>query len=643
MATGVGRPLIPKHGAASRPTGLPVPGTRYFHHMCRTPLLIAVAFALPVLAQQPLPDKVLNAQRALEGAAAPDRCARAIDLAKAYRTADLPDSALVAAGLALRYAISPTDSARAHFALARACMAQQDLEGTQAHARSSILIARRTADSATWLRGEAVLGEVAFDQNRMDAALGHIRAAIHLALPLRDSSAIATSYGMLGNIQYTRQQYDSTRWYYDLSMAWMSPTDTVRRLRMALNQVNLFIEEERYDSAMARSDALREEVAAANAAVRSKYHNQRGYALFNMGRFRQAIPEFIRSDSINEALVKEPDLRIENKGFLAESYAAIGDSGRAYLLMLDLETLKDSFAQAAADERMLTLEKQFETRLNKEEIARLDRENNLKDERLRTRNLQLYGSLALAVLAIGGIVLVWRNLRQKRRHSKALESLNAELHEKQARIEEINGLLRLKVLRTQMDPHFIHNCLNAIRALSLKGEHDRAEEYLEGFARLLRNVLEHSVRDRIPLEEEIAFLNDYVRLEQLRLGDDFSWSITAEEALLDEEPQVPSLLVQPFVENAIWHGLAPKPGAKRLEVRFASEADGVTCSVQDNGVGRTAKAPTAGRTSLGLKLTGERLELLTERMKSEGAFTIEDLKDGSGSPLGTRITMILQT
>lgn len=610
--------------------------------MHRTPLLLAFAFAWPAWAQQPLPDKVLNAQRALNGAAVPDRCAKAIELAKAYRAADLPDSALVAAGLALRYATSPTDSARAHFALARACMAQQDLEGTQAHARSSILIARRAADSATWLRGEAVLGEVAFDQNRMDASLDHIRAALHLALPLRDSSAIATGYGTLGNILYTQHRYDSTRWYYDLSLAWMPPKDTTRRLRMALNQVNLFIEEERYDSAMARSDAMREEVAAGDATVRSKYHNQRGYALFNMGRFRQAIPEFIRSDSINDALVQEPGLRIENMGFLAESHAAIGDSGRAYLLMLGLEALKDSFAQAAADEQMLTLEKQFETRLNKEEIARLDRENSLKDERLRTRNLQLYGSLALAVLAIGGIVLVWRNLRQKRRHSKALEHLNAELQVKQERIEEINGLLRLKVLRTQMDPHFIHNCLNAIRALSLKGEHEKAEEYLEGFARLLRSVLEHSVRDRIPLEEEIAFLNDYVRLEQLRLGDDFSWSITADDALLHEEPQVPSLLVQPFVENAIWHGLAPKQGTKQLEVRFASDAGAVTCRVQDNGVGRTAKASTAGRTSLGLKLTGERLGLLTERMKSDGSFTIEDLKDGSGSPLGTRITMKLR-
>jgi LytS/YehU family sensor histidine kinase len=149
------------------------------------------------------------------------------------------------------------------------------------------------------------------------------------------------------------------------------------------------------------------------------------------------------------------------------------------------------------------------------------------------------------------------------------------------------------------------------------------------------------VRDRISLDEEIAFLNDYVLLEQLRLGDDFIWSITADETLLVEEPQVPSLLVQPFVENAIWHGLAPKQGPKRLEVRFTSEDGIVTCRVEDNGVGRTKQPGAPGRTSLGLKLTSERLDLLTDRMKSQSGFIVEDLKDANGAPHGTRITMKL--
>jgi len=587
------------------------------------------------------PDTVAIALRNLGADTREQYVERAIDLATAYRSAGMLDSALAVAWRALDHATDDRDRSRAHFTIARVLTKLQDNTGAQEHARESIVRARAAKDTASWLRGEAILAEVDMDQNRYDAAKEHIALVHALATTLSDTGALATVHTYMGNILSYEGKLDSARWHYERSLAYIPLAGSKRRLTVRMNQVNLFIDEERYDSAMARSDAMREEVLAADPYMRSMYHNQRGYALFSAGRFREAIPEFVRSDSINNADVNELSLRIENTGFLAESYAAIGDSARGYLLLLDLEVLKDSFAAAASDERMLTLEKQFETRLNKEEIARLDNENRQKADHLRVRNLQLYGSLALAVLASGAVVLVVRDLRRKRTHAAQLEGLNAGLHEKQARIEEVNGLLRMKLLRTQMDPHFIHNCLNAIRALSLKGEHDRADDYLDGFARLLRNVLEHSVRDRIALEEEIDFLNDYVRLEHLRLGADFSWSITADEALLQEGPLVPSLLVQPFVENAIWHGLAPKQGAKHLLVNFAPNGNTIICTVEDNGVGRGAAAGIPGRTSLGLKLTGERLGLLTERLKGEGGFVTEDLTDASGLPAGTRVRLTL--
>ncbi|MFZ1689381.1 MAG: histidine kinase [Flavobacteriales bacterium] len=593
-------------------------------------------------AQDTLPDPVRVARQAMQAASREQYSERACELAAAYRAADMQDSARAAADRALRYARDDRERARAHFAIARVLTKEQDNLGAQEHARQTILLARAANDTSTWIRGEAMLAEVDIEHNRYSTALTHAQLVRQLALATKDTAALATVHAYLGSIFYREHNYDSARWHYDASIAFIPRTEPQRRLMVRMNQVNLFIEEGRYDSAMARSDAMRTEVEHSNMYTRSKYHNQRGYALFNAGHFREAIPEFALSDSLNGAEVKELDLSIENTGFLAESYAAIGDSAKGYVLLLDLEVLKDSFNRAAADEQMLTLEKRFETKLNKEEIQRLDGENKQKAERLRVQNMQLYGSLALAAMAIGAVMLVWRNLAQKRKHAAVLESLNAELRDKQARIEQINGLLRMKVLRTQMDPHFIHNCLNAIRALSLKGEHERAEEYLEGFARLLRNVLEHSVRDRISLDEELAFLNDYVVLEQLRLGDDFTWSITADEALLKEEPQVPSLLVQPFVENAIWHGLAPKQVPKRLEVHFSLEDGVVTCRVEDNGVGRSDQTSTPGRASLGLKLTGERLELLTDRVKSQGGFLIEDLKDARGGACGTRISMKLQ-
>ncbi len=602
------------------------------------PFLLVVLPAI-LRAQDPLPEPVRMAQEALRAAATVDYCERAIDLSKAFRNADLLDSAKAAAERALRHARNEREKARAQVAIAMVQVRAQDHAGAQEHARQAILLAHTAGDTSSWVRGESILSDVDFYQSRFTPAREHAETAIALAMAIRDSAALASTYNTLGNWFYVKHNYDSARWYYDASISFISPTETRRHARARLNQINLFIEEEKIDSAMARSDALREEVQRTDLHTRSQYHNQRGYALFVAGRFREAIREFTRSDSLNNADRAELGLRIENTGFLAESQAAIGDSAKAYLLMRDLEVLKDSFSRAAADEQMLTLEKKFETRLNKEEIARLGEDNRRKADRLRVQNLQLYGSLALAVLAIGAVILVWRNLRLKRKHEAVLMELNAALEDKQARIEEVNTLLRMKVLRTQMDPHFIHNCLNAIKSLSLSGEHAKAEDYLDGFARLLRQVLEHSVRDRITLDEELDFLRNYVMLEGLRMKGELQWSVEADPQLLKEEPMIPSLLVQPFVENAIWHGLAPKEGPKRLSVRFASDGGRVTCIVQDNGVGRSAKTDRPGRTSLGLKLTGERLALLTERMEKEGAFVIEDLKDAEGGPAGTRVML----
>lgn len=371
------------------------------------------------------------------------------------------------------------------------------------------------------------------------------------------------------------------------------------------------------------------------------------YILLSIGAAQRALGRYAEADSsltAGEALARAhsgAELAMDYVKQRAELASAMGDSRATLAHYERYVSLKDSLRNAVTEKELMRLRTEFETERAEKDNALLRAKDLENTERLRARNLQLHGSLALAVLALGAVILVWRNLQQRRKHQVVLEGLNTELHEQKARIEEINSLLRLKVLRTQMDPHFIHNCLNAIRALSLKGEHERAEEYLEGFARILRNVLEHSVRDRISLDEEIAFLNDYVRLEQLRLGNDLTWSITAGDTLLDEELQVPSLLVQPFVENAIWHGLAPKNGPKRLEVHFFVVDGVVTCHVQDNGVGRSEKAPSPGHTSLGLKLTGERLDLLTERMRSAGGFRVEDLKDASGAPAGTRVEMRL--
>lgn len=603
-------------------------------------LIVAILCMLCGHAQDAADEPVRAAKKSLSTATSLDRFQVTSDLAKAYREAGHLDSAVAIGRQALALARTDEERLVGHYQLARTLSEGNDAESTQQHARESILLARALADTSSWIRSEHVLGKLAFRMGRFDVARKHQEVEFLLATAIGDTAALAVHYNDLGNAHYLQQNYDSALWYYHRTIDLMHRDDP-QRVSLRLNMANILIEEAKFEEALQELATAGAEIPSPDLKMRSLYHNTLGYALFSMERYSDAVKEFQRSDSVNSAGPKALGLSVENIGFISDSYAVMGDTAQAYLAMGQLELLKDSFNTVANDEHMLALEKKFETRLNEEEIQRLDAENRQQEQRLRLRNLQLYGSLLLAVLALGGVFLVLRNLRQKRKHADVLEGLNSELQDQQARIEEINGLLRLKVLRTQMDPHFIHNCLNAIRALSLKGDHDRADEYLEGFARLLRAVLEHSVRDRITLEEEIVFLQDYVKLEQLRLGDDFTWSITADQTLIDEEQLIPSLLVQPFVENAIWHGLAPKTGEKRLSVRF-SETDGVVnCTVEDNGIGRTEKAPVPGRRSLGLKLTGERLQLITERLENEGAFRVDDLKDEHGASLGTRVSMKL--
>lgn len=647
-------------------------------------LAFVLALAGDILAQDPT---LVPELRAALDAAQPDT-ARAQTLVKlCYNLSrSQPDSARLFGmqGLALAERISHDRSiADAHNNLGWLALQQGEMSEADSLFTLSLERFEHIGDPAFVSVVRSNMGWLAERKGDRVGALGQFQQALALAEEARDQGHVAVLLYNIGTTYNRMNEYARARDYFERSLAMERLLDSRpdKQGVCLMGIANTYRSEGDFD----RAFPLYEEAGRIFTRINDPYDAalvaENTGAIFEvtdpqraMGYYRRALSDYqalglaadqayvllalgnvqLTSGKLTDAnssltagaaLAKrtdEPELVMDYERKLAELASALGDAKGASAHYERYIALSDSLRHAGSDAELMRLRTAFETERAEKDNEVLRAKDLENTQRLRARNLQLYGSLALALLASGAVVLVWRNLRQKRRHAEVLEKLNAELEDKQTRIEEINALLRMKVLRTQMDPHFIHNCLNAIRALSLKGEHERAEEYLEGFARLLRSVLEHSVRDRISLDEELTFLNDYVKLEQLRLGDDFTWSITADEALLDEEPQVPSLLVQPFVENAIWHGLAPKKGSKRLDVHFSAMDGAVTCTVEDNGVGRTAKPATPGRTSLGLKLTGERLELMTERMKSEGAFTIEDLKSADGAPAGTRVKLKLE-
>ena len=204
---------------------------------------------------------------------------------------------------------------------------------------------------------------------------------------------------------------------------------------------------------------------------------------------------------------------------------------------------------------------------------------------------------------------------------------------------EIN---KKRALRAQINPHFIFNSLSSIQHLVTKNDRISALNYLSKFSRLTRNILESSIETNVVLSDEIKMLEDYLELESLRFDNVFNYAISLNEDIDTNTIEIPFMLLQPFVENAIIHGLLPKrEGDKELIIHFDKEEDYVVCKVEDNGVGRAVAANKQHihkrkKQSRGLQVTKQRLETLG--LTSE-AIDIIDKTDENGEASGTIVTI----
>ena len=220
--------------------------------------------------------------------------------------------------------------------------------------------------------------------------------------------------------------------------------------------------------------------------------------------------------------------------------------------------------------------------------------------------------------------------------------------QEKTKIRETIAGLEATALRAQMNPHFIFNAINSIQNFILRNEKKTAHDFLIKFSRLIRNVLEFSKSDFISIGDEVQTLDLYIQLEKLRASDRFSYLIEVDPEI-PEHTLIPSMILQPFIENAILHGLFPKEDVGgMLRVIFSHRPHQVLCTIEDNGIGRAKAAEIKSKKqnyhrSVGLSVTAERLDLLRSENHFEASSKTEDLFDEKGNPAGTRITLLFGT
>lgn len=234
------------------------------------------------------------------------------------------------------------------------------------------------------------------------------------------------------------------------------------------------------------------------------------------------------------------------------------------------------------------------------------------------------------------------NLQREKAEREKTESL---LREKENSFRRKLAETEMAALRAQMNPHFIFNCLNSIKLYTEENDTETASFYLTKFSRLIRRVLENSRSEKVTLENELAALELYIQMEAMRFKEKVHYHIRVDEEIDLQFMCIPPLLLQPFVENAIWHGLMHKPEGGHIEVRLSLlEGDLLRVVIEDNGIGRAAAAALKSKSatqhkSLGMQVTSERIEAINHLYHIKTKVGIEDLKDVHGKPCGTRVQL----
>ena len=287
-----------------------------------------------------------------------------------------------------------------------------------------------------------------------------------------------------------------------------------------------------------------------------------------------------------------------------------------------------------------------------QQIQQLNNEKYLEQQHLNQATQQrTFLIMGIAGLLLLGFFLL-RNIMLKRKNEATRRAIaenelllqKFENEKTKAELEQQATELEMQALRSQMNPHFIFNSLNSINRFILQNNKTQASEYLTKFSRLVRLILQNSQSPLILLESELNALNLYLELEALRFDNHFNYKITVDKELDTLAIKVPPLLIQPYVENAIWHGLMHKEERGNLDIQLYDENDMLCCKITDDGVGRKKATELKSKSapahkSMGMQITASRIAIMNQDKQSGTHIKITDLVLPDGKPGGTEVLL----
>jgi tetratricopeptide (TPR) repeat protein len=493
--------------------------------------------------------------------------------------------------------------------------------------RNSLLV----KDSATLVNAFVNTGN-AYNES------GNVQLAIYYtqqALPYLRGNPYASmvTYCNLADYLALTGSLDSAKAYLTIAEKYAAPLGTEAARFIDVHRATILVNEHRYDAA-----------EPLLARVLSFFQSQPpGVDLMNVLLLYASVDtgqkNYIRAEAhlrtmydLNRKMGFHAFMA-ENLRLLATVNEHLGDYKEAYRFQKELTGINDSLRTDKSERAFAELQTQYQTYKKEEQINLLKKESRIKDLEIaaaRRNKTLLIGSI-IALLAASGTIIYIRQLRSR------------------AAMQRINGELEMKALRSQMNPHFIFNSLNSIQKYIWENKQEDASEYLTKFARLIRLVLENSQHASVSLNEDLDALRLYIEMEHRRTNGKFDYSISVSPDVSGEDVSVPPLLLQPYVENAIWHGLSQKEGRGKLLVSIDKVGAALRCVVDDDGIGRKSAGRIRAiaahkKSSIAMNISSQRIAWLQKDAGRPATVEITDKYcNGAASGTSVQITIPLTT
>lgn len=474
------------------------------------------------------------------------------------------------------------------------------------------------------------MGNIYLLLKQYDLAIEQFKKSQEIENSIDNKLGLAINYQNIGYAKDAQGKLDEALEYYKKSLAINQKINNTFGLIICNSSVaNIYIKQGKPTKAL--------QLIKGNLGTAEKLGNQEylAYEYLNLGWAQTKLHLF---DKAEKNLKKGLDIAKTYNFASALSYAyshlsELFENKNDFKTALNYQKLSEEFDAKITNERTIQYVNDLIIKYDRErqnnQIKSLAKQNEIAQLQLvKNRNIWV----TILVIFILLVAILYFLYRQR-------------LLENQKRILT----LEQDVSRAQMNPHFIFNALNSIKHYIINNEKKNAVHYLNKFSKLVRKILESSSLKEVALQDELETMDLYMNIENIRFSNEIQYKVTVDEGLDLSKTKVPPLVLQPFLENALWHGLSSKKGDKKINLTVSKpEKNFIQVDIEDNGIGRKASAEIKSkkiihRKSIGIELTKERLNNFIKGFKNPFLLVFNDLVDVNKNPLGTKVTLKIPT